>query len=139
MARELDGKRQPVGTVHRRTELHLARCARPFGARPFGADPARRGGFLLVANEAMANAIRELSTARGHDPRDHALLAFGGAAGQHACGVAAHLGVTRVVAHPMASVLSAYGIAQARRTALRAALERVGGEDAREIADAWKL
>jgi len=81
------------------------------------ADPA---GFLLVANEAMAAAIGELSTARGHDPRDHALLAFGGAAGQHACAVAALLGITRVVAHPHASVLSAFGISRARKNALRA-------------------
>ena len=78
------------------------------------------GGFLAVANEAMAAAIGELSTARGHDPRDHALLAFGGAAGQHACAVAGLLGIRRVVAHPHASVLSAFGISEARKSAIRA-------------------
>lgn len=100
------------------------------GSDPLNIDAARSaldalgatdlGGFLLVANEAMAAAIGELSTARGHDPREHALLAFGGAAGQHACAVAGLLGIQRVVAHPQASVLSAFGISKARKSAIRA-------------------
>ncbi len=85
------------------------------------AGGAERGaaGFVAVANAAMAAAIAELSTARGHDPSDHALMAFGGAAGQHACGVARRLGIGRVAFHPLAGVLSALGIARAPRVASR--------------------
>jgi len=67
-------------------------------------------GFLRVANGYMANAIRSISVAKGYDPRDYVLVAFGGAAGQHACAVADELGVTRILNHPDAGLLSAYGI-----------------------------
>ncbi len=77
-------------------------------------------GFLAVANQRMTAAIAEISTARGHDPRDHALVAFGGAAGQHACAVAQQLGITHIVVHPMAGVLSAHGISRATLQASRA-------------------
>jgi len=76
-------------------------------------------GFLAVANERMAAATAEISVARGHDPRDHTLIAFGGAAGQHACAIAAQLGIRHVVFHPMAGVLSAHGISRAALQALR--------------------
>ena len=76
-------------------------------------------GYIAVANAAIASAISELSTARGHDPARHALLAFGGAAGQHACAVARRLGMDQVVFHPLAGVLSALGIARAPRVATR--------------------
>lgn len=85
-------------------------------ADPEGVGPA---GFVAVANARMAAAISEVSTARGHDPAQHSLLAFGGAAGQHACGVAELLGVRHVVLHPMSGVLSAYGISQAQLLAHR--------------------
>ena len=74
-------------------------------------------GFVAVANEQMTEAIVTLSTSRGHDPRDHALVALGGAAGQHACAVARRLGIRTVVVHPHASVLSAWGIAGAPEVA----------------------
>lgn len=64
--------------------------------------------------------MAELSTARGHDPAEHALLPFGGAAGQHACAVAERLGIRTVLLHPRAGVLSALGIARAPRLATRA-------------------
>lgn len=83
-----------------------------------GADPDPRGaawGFLRVANEAMAEAISVLSAQRGHDPREHALVAFGGAGPQHGCAVAALLGIDEVIVHPRAGVLSAWGIAGAPR------------------------
>ncbi|HXX69277.1 MAG TPA: hydantoinase B/oxoprolinase family protein [Polyangiaceae bacterium] len=67
-------------------------------------------GFVEVANHNMAEAIRRVSVARGHDVRDHALIVFGGAAGQHVCGVARLLGVRSVLCHPLAGVLSAYGL-----------------------------
>lgn len=67
-------------------------------------------GFVEVANAHMARAIAEVSVARGVDPRDAALVAFGGAAGQHACAVARALGIRTVLLHPLAGVLSAFGI-----------------------------
>lgn len=67
-------------------------------------------GFLAIAVEAMAGAIRQITTAQGVDPRKYALNAFGGAGGQHACQVAAALGITRILIHPKAGLLSALGI-----------------------------
>ena len=67
-------------------------------------------GFLKVANANMAKAIRAVSIAKGYDPRDYVLTAFGGAAGQHACAVARELGMTKVLVHPDAGLLSALGI-----------------------------
>ncbi len=66
-------------------------------------------GFLQVANATMARAIRSVSVARGCDPRDYVLVAFGGAAPQHACAVAHELGITRVLVPIDASLLSAVG------------------------------
>lgn len=67
-------------------------------------------GFFEVANANMAEAIRKISIARGHDVREHALVVFGGAGGQHACALARRLGMRTVVLHPWAGVLSAYGM-----------------------------
>ncbi len=66
-------------------------------------------GLLWIANTQMAQAIRTVSVARGYDPRDYLLVAFGGAAGQHACHVAQQLGIRRVLFHPDAGLLSALG------------------------------
>ena len=76
-------------------------------------------GFVQIAVENMANAIKQISIQRGHDVRDHTLCCFGGAAGQHACLVADALGMKRVLIHPLAGVLSAWGIGQAELRALR--------------------
>ncbi|KAI8432873.1 hypothetical protein MSG28_013799 [Choristoneura fumiferana] len=70
-------------------------------------------GFLNVANEAMCRPISALTTARGHDASRHALACFGGAGGQHACAVARTLGITTVLLHKYAGILSAYGMALA--------------------------
>ena len=70
-------------------------------------------GFLEIANERMADAIRSVSLRRGYDPADHALLAFGGAGGQHACAVADLLGIPTVLAPPDAGLLSALGLGEA--------------------------
>ncbi len=78
-------------------------------------------GFVAVAVEQMAQAVRRISTERGFDPRDHALVSFGGAAGQVCCQVADALGVTEVLSPKHASLLSAWGIGQARVGALRQA------------------
>ncbi len=75
-------------------------------------------GFVAVAVEQMAQAVRRISTERGFDPRDHALVSFGGAAGQVCCQVADALGVTEVLSPKHASLLSAWGIGQARLGAL---------------------
>ena len=72
-------------------------------------------GFIEVADSAMAEAIRRVTLARGHDVRDDTLVAFGGAAGQHACGVARRLGIRRILFHPLGGVLSALGIGLADR------------------------
>lgn len=78
-------------------------------------------GFVAVAVEQMAQAVRRISTERGFDPREHALVAFGGAAGQAACQMAESLGVDQVLCPRYGSVLSAWGIGQAQVTALRQA------------------
>jgi len=78
-------------------------------------------GFLAVAIEQMAQAVRRISTERGFDPREHALVAFGGAAGQVACQTAEALGVSDILCPRYASVLSAWGIGQAQVSALRQA------------------
>ena len=70
-------------------------------------------GFVEVANANMAQAITQVSTARGVDPRDCALVGFGGASGQHVCAIARALGMPRIVLHPLAGILSAYGIGTA--------------------------
>ena len=76
-------------------------------------------GFVAVAVEQMAQAVRRISTERGFDPRDHGLVAFGGAAGQVACQTAEALGVTDILCPRYGSVLSAWGIGQAQVSALR--------------------
>ena len=67
-------------------------------------------GFFEIANAHMAEAIRRISVAKGHDVRDFALLVFGGAGGQHACPLARRLGMRRIICHPLGGVLSAYGM-----------------------------
>jgi 5-oxoprolinase (ATP-hydrolysing) len=67
-------------------------------------------GFLTIAVDNMANAIKQVSVARGYDVSNYTLACFGGAGGQHACLVADALGMTRIMIHPLAGVLSAYGI-----------------------------
>lgn len=71
--------------------------------------PGDAEAFLAITREAMAAAIRRVAGARGVDPRGAALVAYGGAAGQHAAEVAARCGIRTVVIHPCASVLSAFG------------------------------
>ena len=77
-------------------------------------------GFLHIAVERMANAIKKISIQRGHDVTDFVLCCFGGAGGQHACQVADALGIQTVMIHPLAGVLSAYGMGLADLRSLRA-------------------
>ncbi|MGB3180913.1 MAG: hydantoinase B/oxoprolinase family protein [Cyclobacteriaceae bacterium] len=67
-------------------------------------------GFLQIANEKMAEAIRQISQRKGYDPSEYALLGFGGAGGQHACQVADLLGISKVIIPADAGILSAVGI-----------------------------
>ena len=76
-------------------------------------------GFLAIAVHNMAGAIRKISVARGHDVTTYALACFGGAGGQHACRVADALGMETVLVHPLAGMLSAYGIGLAPVKAVR--------------------
>jgi 5-oxoprolinase (ATP-hydrolysing) len=76
-------------------------------------------GFLRIAVENMANAIKKISVQRGYDVTKYTLQCFGGAGGQHACAVADALGMETVFVHPFAGVLSAYGMGLAEIRALR--------------------
>ncbi|MEJ7932360.1 hydantoinase/oxoprolinase family protein [Ramlibacter sp. AN1015] len=76
-------------------------------------------GFIQIAVQQMANAIKKISIARGYDVTRYTLQCFGGAGGQHACLVAAALGMSRVFVHPLAGVLSAYGMGLADQTLMR--------------------
>jgi 5-oxoprolinase (ATP-hydrolysing) len=101
--------------------------------RATGCEPAPEQvaeGFIEIAVGNMANAIKQISVQRGHDVSEYVLATFGGAGGQHACLVADALGMTKVFVHPLAGVLSAYGMGLAEQTAMReAALEiKLAGE-----------
>lgn len=76
-------------------------------------------GFLTIAVEKMANAIKKISLQRGYDVSTYTLCCFGGAGGQHACLIAEALGMQRIFIHPYAGVLSAYGIGQAEQRVIR--------------------
>ncbi len=121
-------------------------------AREVGRTPEQvADGFLRIAVENMANAIKKISVQRGYDVTRYALNCFGGAGGQHACLVADALGMTTVLIHPFSSLLSAYGmgLADIRATrqqavelplnaqamaALNKTAARLGKEAAKEVA-----
>ena len=89
------------------------------------APEAVAAGFVDIAVGSMANAIKKISVARGYDVTRYTLQCFGGAGGQHACLVADALAMERVYIHPLAGVLSAYGMGLADQTVMRqAALEQ---------------
>jgi 5-oxoprolinase (ATP-hydrolysing) len=89
-------------------------------------------GFIKIAVENMANAIKKISVQRGYDVTRYALNCFGGAGGQHACLVADALGMTSVLIHPLSSLLSAYGMGLADiRSVRQQAIEETFGEKAR--------
>jgi 5-oxoprolinase (ATP-hydrolysing) len=89
-------------------------------------------GFIKIAVENMANAIKKISVQRGYDVTRYALNCFGGAGGQHACLVADALGMTSVLIHPLSSLLSAYGMGLADiRSVRQQAIEEPFGKDSR--------
>ncbi len=95
-------------------------------------------GFIQIAVANMAKAIRQISLERGHDITHHVLAAFGGAAGQHACLVADQLGIGRIMIHPLAGVLSAYGIgiAEVRKVREQSVNRPLGQADLAKLAAA---
>ena len=107
----------------------FAELAREIGDGRSAEDVA--DGFIKIAIENMANAIKKISVQRGYDVTRYALNCFGGAGGQHACLVADALGMTKVLIHPFSSLLSAYGMGLADIRATRQqAIEEPFGEGA---------
>ena len=100
-----------AGPARARLEELAAELARRTGERATAESLVE--GLRTVANEKMADAIRRISLRRGYDPRDHTLVAFGGAGGQHACQVAELLGIERIIVPVDAALLSALGLGQA--------------------------
>jgi len=106
---------QSLDVEHVRTEF--SELAKKIGD---GRTPEEvASGFLAIAVENMANAIKKISVQRGYDISDYALTCFGGAGGQHACQVADALGMKRVLIHPHSGILSAYGMGLANIRANR--------------------
>ncbi|WP_309398161.1 hydantoinase B/oxoprolinase family protein [Cerasicoccus maritimus] len=107
---------------------HAAKAADAIAANAGIAREELLSGFLRIANERMAAAIETISVREGYDPREYALVAFGGAGGLHACAIADELGVETVLFPTHAGILSAYGIQQA-------AIERIGQRQIMELLD----
>ncbi len=110
---------QPLdGEIVRRRFAELAREIGAATGRPQTPEQVA-AGFIEIAVGNMAEAIKRISVQRGHDVTKYTLTVFGGAGGQHACAVADALAMTTVFAHPLAGVLSAYGMGLAEQTAMR--------------------
>jgi 5-oxoprolinase (ATP-hydrolysing) len=114
------GGDQPLDPVIVREKFEaLAReIAAETGDAPLSPE-AMAEGFLKIAVDNMANAIKKISVQRGHDVTGYTLQCFGGAGGQHACLIADVLGMSKVFIQPYAGVLSAYGMGLAEIRALR--------------------
>ena len=95
-------------------------------------------GYLAIAIENMANAIKKISVQRGYDVSGYALTCFGGAGGQHACSVADSLGMTTVVVHPHSGILSAYGmgLADIRANRTKSVVQTLNVENLAEVGKA---
>ncbi|HUF86620.1 MAG TPA: hydantoinase B/oxoprolinase family protein [Thermohalobaculum sp.] len=106
-------------------------------AREIGKEPAEvADGFLRIAVENMANAIKKISVQQGHDVTEYCLSVFGGAGAQHACRIADVLGIETCLVHPKASLLSAYGMGLADiRASREQAVEAVLDEESRAEAE----
>jgi 5-oxoprolinase (ATP-hydrolysing) len=132
-----DGDRPlDVAATRRRFEALAAEVAEATGRAL--TPEAVAEGYLDIANDNMANAIKKISIQRGHDTSSYTLVCFGGAGGQHACAVADSLGIGRILIHPYAGVLSAVGIglADVRRVG-EAAVEGPLAEVFGEVQDRW--
>jgi len=117
-----------TGAVFAKFELLALQVEQATGQKKTREEIA--AGFLRIAVENMANAIKHISVQRGYDVTEYTLTCFGGAGGQHACMVADALGMQRVYIHPFAGVLSAYGMGLADvRTLKQAAVEKELSDD----------
>jgi 5-oxoprolinase (ATP-hydrolysing) len=124
-ALDADVVRQRFAELAQQVNAATASAAQAAGAADAAAGPAAltpeacAEGFIQIAVQQMANAIKKISVARGYDVTRYTLQCFGGAGGQHACLVADALGMTRVLVHPLAGVLSAYGMGLADQNLIR--------------------
>jgi 5-oxoprolinase (ATP-hydrolysing) len=119
--------------VQRRFVELAAKISRATG-QPLQSPEKVAEGFLKIAVENMANAIKQISVQRGYDVTEYTLNCFGGAGGQHACLVADALGMKRVFLHPFAGVLSAYGMGLADVRVMRETqVEKVFDAEAAQI------
>ena len=117
----LDDRNFPIPIYRKHAETSLAELILTFSKEK---DKKVRKeeimeSFIAIANEKMAEAIRRISIQQGHDPTDYALLCFGGAGGQHACALAALLGINQIIIPYDAGLLSAYGIGSAQRESVK--------------------
>jgi 5-oxoprolinase (ATP-hydrolysing) len=114
--------------VERRFGELAAQVAMDIGHRVSPEELA--AGSVRIAVDSMANAVKRISVARGYDVTRYTLQCFGGAGGQHACLVADALGMQRIFSHPLAGVLSAYGMGMAEQSVMRdASVERELGSE----------
>lgn len=106
-----------VGIVHKQFADLAQKIERATGSSRTPQQVA--AGFLAIAVENMANAIKRISIQRGYDVSEYTLCCFGGAGGQHACLVADALGIKSIFLHPFAGVLSAYGMGLADQRVIK--------------------
>ncbi len=126
-----------VGAVRTRFEALAAEVSTATGRTTTPGELAE--GFVTIAVQNMAEAIRKISIQRGYDVTRYVLNCFGGAGGQHACLVADALGMTKVLLHPFAGVLSAYGMGLAEVRAIRQATEAAPLDAGRDAALADRI
>ncbi len=132
----------PFPLDHAAADQRIAEISQRIAAATDGRQrsaPELAQGFIDVANANMARAIHRISVAKGYDPADYVLVAFGGAGGQHACAVARELGIRQILISPQAGVLSAYGIglADVRRYGERSALRPYSAETLASLEPIW--
>lgn len=134
-------ERFPFALDRAAVEKQLQKLCQQIASSPLGSSyqPAELAeGFLEIANANVVRAIRRISVSRGYDPADYALVTFGGAGAQHACSIAAALGIQSILVHPYAGILSAYGIglADVRRLGEQSILQTLNTTTLQQIEDA---
>ncbi len=140
---KLPPERFPFPLDHRAARQRIDDLCQRIAAAPNGRElsPTELAqGFIDVANANMARAIHRISVAKGYDPADYVLVAFGGAGGQHACAVARELGIRKILISPQAGVLSAYGIslADVRRYGERSVLQLYSPHTLAQLEPIWR-
>ncbi|HET6326123.1 MAG TPA: hydantoinase B/oxoprolinase family protein [Planctomycetaceae bacterium] len=140
---KLPPERFPFPLDHQAAQQRIADLCKRIAASPNGRQLSATElaqGFIDVANANMARAIHRISVAKGYDPADYVLVAFGGAGGQHACAVARELGIRKILISPQAGVLSAYGIglADVRRYAERSVLQPHSPHTLAQLEPVWR-